>query len=164
MTADDDLARTSRMLEREKKARREAEVIAERTTRELYRTVERLEALIASIDAPVLLIKPQVIVMPVVGVLTRDRVLAMAMRLLHACREHRAYAVVIDVTGVPSIEPGALRPLLDVIQAARLVGARALVTGLAQDVAIAVTEEPVATQLETAGDLAAGIALVSGEP
>lgn len=153
----EDIVRLQRMLDREKKARREAEAIAERSTRELYRTVEQLRTLVESISAPALVVKPGLLVFPIVRVLTGERMQVMTSRALHACREHRARAIVIDMTGVPSIEQRAQRLVLQLVQALGLLGARTIVTGLSGEVATALASDHLVQKLEIAGDVAAGI-------
>lgn len=157
----DDVEVWRRQAERERKARLEAEAIAERTTRELYETIETLRALNESLAAPVLFVQSRVLLVPLVGTIDRQRIQRFAKRMLHACREQRARALVIDLTGVVSLEGATAGSLSEAVIAAHLLGVRVVLTGIAQQVAQAFSEVHLDNRLEFAGDLASGLALVS---
>ena len=78
--------------------------------------------------------------------------------MLRAIRANRAKAVVIDITGVPAVDSKIANHLLQTVDAARLMGARVIVTGLSPDVAQALVYIGVdLTRLKTVGDLQGGI-------
>jgi len=83
----------------------------------------------------------------------------MTDHLLQAIRRNRAKVVIIDVTGVPAVDTMVANHLLQATDAARLLGAAAIITGLSADVAQTVVRIGVdLTSLRTAGDLQGGVA------
>lgn len=159
MSDDDEVVRLRRQLERERAARKEAETIAERSTRELYDTIERLKTLNASLATPALVVRPRLLLAPLIGVVDRERVLHFNRRMLDACHEHRARTIVVDATAVPAIDRDATATLLDGFSALRLLGVRVIVSGIAADVATELVERELPGRFEVAGDLVAGLEL-----
>jgi rsbT co-antagonist protein RsbR len=157
MSPEEEISRLRLRLERERTARKEAEAIGERATRELYTTVEKLRALNESLSAPALVIQDGVVVMPVIGNMDKARAQKVSIALVHGCHQHRARALIIDVTGMSVIEPAAVPVLAEAARAASVLGARVIVTGIAPEVALALTDQGVGQTVETAGDLADGI-------
>jgi rsbT co-antagonist protein RsbR len=78
--------------------------------------------------------------------------------LLHAIRANRAKVVVMDVTGVVTIDSRVANHLLQTVTAARLMGAVVIVTGLSSDVAQALVALGIElSKLNTIGDLQGGL-------
>lgn len=76
-----------------------------------------------------------IIVMPLVGSINTVRAQDIMRSLLAGIRQHRARIVILDVTGVPIVDSGVASHLNKAIQAARLKGARTIVTGVSDAVA-----------------------------
>jgi rsbT co-antagonist protein RsbR len=55
--------------------------------------------------------------------------------LLGSIRTYRAKAVVIDITGVPVVDSRVANHLLQTVEAARLMGASVIVTGISPEIA-----------------------------
>jgi rsbT co-antagonist protein RsbR len=125
-----EIDRLRRRCQRERMARKEAELIAERATRELHDTVVRLVALTRSLSAPLLLVRRGVIVVPLIGILDLERAEQLSTDLLAGIRANRARAVVIDITGLSQVDEVSAGALVRCADAARLVGARVIVTGV----------------------------------
>lgn len=126
------------------------------------RTKERIIASqrvsIEELSTPVLVIAPRLLLVPLVGLLDTDRARLLTEQLLHAVREHRAKAVVIDITGVPAVDSKVANHIFQTVAAARLMGARSIVTGLTAEVAQALVVLGVnVDRLNTAGDLREGL-------
>jgi len=65
---------------------------------------------------------------------------------------------VVDITGVPAVDSKIANHLLQTVEAARLMGARVIVTGLSPEVAQALVTIGVdLNRLRTVGDLQGGI-------
>jgi rsbT co-antagonist protein RsbR len=78
--------------------------------------------------------------------------------LLRAIRSNRAKVVVMDVTGVSTIDSKVANHLMQTVQAARLMGASVIVTGLSSDVAQSLVALGIdLTTLNTVGDLQGGM-------
>jgi rsbT co-antagonist protein RsbR len=78
--------------------------------------------------------------------------------LLEGIQRHAAKAVLIDITGVPSIDASVAEQLLRAARAARLLGTRAALVGISPDVARTMVELGFdAAGVETYADLRAGM-------
>ena len=78
--------------------------------------------------------------------------------LLAAIRQSRAKAVVMDITGVATIDSKVANHLLQTVSAARLMGAAVVVTGLSGDVAQSLVALGIDLgKLRTMGDLQGGL-------
>ncbi|MCP4543822.1 MAG: STAS domain-containing protein [Chloroflexi bacterium] len=76
-----------------------------------------------------------IMVMPLVGSIDSTRARDITRALLAGIRQHRAKVVILDITGVPLVDSGVASNLNKTIQAARLKGARTIVTGISEAVA-----------------------------
>jgi anti-anti-sigma regulatory factor len=107
---------------------------------------------------PVLPVAERVIVVPVVGALDVERSSQLLRQLLSGISAHRAKAVILDVTGLSTIDQRAADYLVKAIMAARLKGAHTIVSGVSPQTSEALTDIVVAwTDIVTVGDLKTGI-------
>jgi rsbT co-antagonist protein RsbR len=90
---------------------------------------------IRELSVPVLQIRDQMLVLPVVGLIDSARARHLIESLLMAIRDHRAKGVVIDVTGVPIVDTQVANHLLQASKAAQLMGATVVITGISADMA-----------------------------
>jgi anti-anti-sigma regulatory factor len=103
---------------------------------------------------PVLPIAERVIVVPVAGALDRERSNRLMRCVLAGIRDHRAKAVIIDVTGLGEIDTQAADYLAKTVLAARLKGARTVVSGVSENASSALTDIEVDWRgITTVGDL-----------
>jgi len=73
-------------------------------------------------------------------------------------RTNRAAVVVIDVTGVPSVDTKVANHLVQTVEAARLMGAVSIVSGIAPDIAQTMVRLGIdLRRIRTVGDLQSGI-------
>jgi rsbT co-antagonist protein RsbR len=118
---------------------------------------QQLEA-IRELSAPVLQLRQGVLVQPVIGMIDTQRARQITEALLRAIRANRARVVVMDITGVPAVDSKVANHLLQTVQAARLMGAAVIVTGLSAEVAqTLVTIGVDLSKLNTLSDLQSGI-------
>jgi anti-anti-sigma regulatory factor len=102
--------------------------------------------------------KGAIITMPLVGSVDTLRARDTMRSLLAGIREHRASVVILDITGVPVVDSGVAGHLNKTIQAARLKGARVIVTGISDAVAEAIVALGIDWQnIETLQDLQTGL-------
>jgi rsbT co-antagonist protein RsbR len=125
---------------------------------ERERLIGRQSEAIRELSTPVLQIRDRLLLLPLIGVIDTHRAQAITENLLRAIRETRARMVVIDVTGVATIDSKVANHLVQTVTAARLMGAHAIVTGVSADVA----QSMVALGIElspfrTVGDLQGGL-------
>ncbi len=73
--------------------------------------------------------------MPLIGSIDSMRAKDITRSLLAGVSQHRSKVVILEVTGVPLVDTGVASHLNKTIQAARLKGARTIVTGISDAVA-----------------------------
>lgn len=113
---------------------------------------------IREISTPVLQIRDKVLILPVVGLVDTHRARLLTEALLGAIRTKRAKAVVMDITGVPLVDSKVAKHIAQTCEAARLMGATVLITGISQEIAqTLVTIGAELSGVRTLGDLQSGI-------
>lgn len=85
---------------------------------------------IRELSVPVLQVRNHLLILPVVGMIDSTRARQLIENMLAAIRDHRAKGVVIDVTGVPVVDTAVANHLMQASEAARLMGAMVVVTGI----------------------------------
>jgi rsbT co-antagonist protein RsbR len=124
--------------------------------------IARQREAILELSTPVLEIADRLLLVPVIGVIDSERATQLADHLLVAIRNTRAKLVVIDVTGVPTMDTSVANRLMQASSAARLMGARAIIAGVSSHSAQALAALGVdATALEIAGDVRSALANAS---
>jgi rsbT co-antagonist protein RsbR len=99
-----------------------------------------------------------IIVMPLVGSIDTARSRDIMRALLGGISEYRARVAILDITGVPVVDSGVADHLNHTIQAARLKGAHAIVTGISDSVAETIVDLGIDwSQVETLADLQSGL-------
>jgi len=121
-------------------------------------TIVEQQAAIRELSTPVLTLMDGLLLLPVVGVIDSHRARQMTDQLLHGIHRHRAKVVVIDVTGVAAVDSMVANHLLQAVDAAALLGATAIVTGVSAAVAQTVVKIGVdLSRLRTVSDLQGGL-------
>jgi rsbT co-antagonist protein RsbR len=96
--------------------------------------------------------------MPLVGSVDSMRARDITRTLLAGIQTHRAKVVIMDITGVPLVDSGVASYLNKTIQAARLKGARTIVTGVSDAVAETIVDLGLDwSGIETLADLQTGL-------
>jgi rsbT co-antagonist protein RsbR len=125
---------------------------------ERERTIGRQSEAIRELSTPVLQIRDRLLLLPLIGVVDTHRAQMITENLLHAIRDTRAKVVVIDVTGVATIDSKVANHLLQTVTAARLMGTRAIVSGVSADVAQSMVALGIElSPFKTVGDLQGGV-------
>lgn len=125
---------------------------------ERERVIRMQSEAIKELSTPVLQLRHRMLLMPIIGIVDTHRALLIMESVLGEIRARRARVVVMDVTGVSSIDSGVANHLLRTISAAKLMGAIVIVTGISSDVATALVTLGIALdQIQTVGDLQSGI-------
>jgi len=120
--------------------------------------LRRQQEAIRELSTPVLQIRDRLLLLPIVGVIDSQRARLITEGVLRAIRDSRARVVVVDVTGVATIDSRVANHLLQTVAAARLMGATVIVTGLSAEVAQSLVGLGIdLTTLNTVGDLQGGI-------
>jgi len=97
--------------------------------------IEGQQAALAELSTPLIPISDQVMVMPLIGSIDSGRAGQLVERLLEGVVGSHASTAIIDITGVPVVDTQVAQTLLRAAQAARLVGARVVLTGIRPEVA-----------------------------
>jgi rsbT co-antagonist protein RsbR len=121
-------------------------------------TINRQQESIRELSTPVLEIREQLLMLPIIGTIDTHRARLLTEGLLHAIRSKRGRVVVMDVTGVGAVDTKVANHLLHTVAASKLMGAHVIITGLSADVAQTLVNLGVdLTRLNTIGDLRSGI-------
>jgi rsbT co-antagonist protein RsbR len=104
------------------------------------RIIDAQDEALRELGAPIIPLADQTLAVPLVGILGRGRAEQVNEVLLRAVREHSAQMVLLDVTGVPSVDISAAQALLGAARAVGLLGARVVLTGVRPQVAQTLVE------------------------
>src|SRR5205807_3871483 len=125
---------------------------------ERERVIRQQQESIRELSTPVLQIRERLLLLPIIGVIDTQRARLITESLLRSIRANRAKVVVMDITGVATIDSKVANHLLQTVTAARLMGASVIVTGLSAEVAQSLVELGIDLgKLNTIGDLQGGI-------
>lgn len=125
---------------------------------ERERTIRQQNEAIRELSTPVLQVRERMLLLPIIGVIDTHRAQLITDGLLRAIRSNRARVVVMDVTGVATIDSKVANHLLQTVSAARLMGAHVIVTGLSSDVAQSLVALGIeVSRFNTVGDLQGGL-------
>ena len=91
--------------------------------------------IIAELSTPVIPIWERVLLVPIIGTLTSDRAVRMTDALLERASAGGADVVILDITGVQTIDTEAAGLLRNTVTAVRVLGARSIITGIRASVA-----------------------------
>jgi rsbT co-antagonist protein RsbR len=122
--------------------------------------IETQRQALQELSTPIIPVMDRIIIMPLIGSVDTLRAKDVTRALLSGIREHHAQVAILDITGVPIVDTGIANHLSKTIQAARLKGARAIVTGMSEAVAETVVDLGVDwSGIETLADLQTGLRL-----
>jgi rsbT co-antagonist protein RsbR len=125
---------------------------------ERQRIIGRQSEAIRELSTPVLQVRDRMLLLPLIGVIDTHRAKLVTENLLRAVRDARARVVVIDVTGVATIDSKVANHLVQTVTASRLMGAQTIVTGVTAEVAQSMVALGIEmTPFKTVGDLQGGI-------
>ena len=122
------------------------------------RIIREQQEAIRELSTPVLQVRERLLILPIIGVLDAARARQLTEQLLAAIRDNRARVVVIDVTGVATIDLTVANHLVQAVEASRLMGASAILTGLSSGIAQTLVDLGVDLgTMQTVGDLQGGL-------
>jgi rsbT co-antagonist protein RsbR len=125
---------------------------------ERERIIRQQQEAIRELSTPVLPVRERLLILPIIGVIDPQRARQLTEQLLHGIRTNRAKVVVMDITGVPVMDANVANHLVQTVEAARLLGATVIVTGLSPEIAqTLVTIGVDLAKMTTVGDLQGGI-------
>lgn len=122
--------------------------------------IEIQRATLSELSTPIIPLADGVIAMPLVGAIDSDRARQIMQALLDGLSTSRAHTAILDITGVRAVDSYVAAALLQSARAARLLGARVIITGIRPEVAQALVQLGTDwTGIETLATLQAGVAL-----
>ncbi len=139
-------------------ANRIANTVAINFVQERERVIRQQQEAIRELSTPVLQVRERLLILPIIGVLDSQRARQLTEQLLRGIRANRAKVVVIDITGVPTIDSTVANHLVQTVEASRLMGASVIITGLSSEIAqTLVTIGVDLSKVNAVGDLQGGI-------
>ena len=125
---------------------------------ERQRIIGRQSEAIRELSTPVLQVRERLLLLPLIGVIDTHRAKLITENLLKAVRDARAKVVVMDVTGVATIDSKVANHLIQTVSATKLMGATTIVTGVTAEVAQSMVALGIEmTPFKTVGDLQGGL-------
>jgi len=127
-------------------------------TYERARIVGQQQQEIRALSTPVLRLRPQLLLLPLIGIVNAERARQVTVQLLNAIPEHRAKVAVVDITGAASVDAVAANELVKVISKARMMGTDIIITGVSAEMALRLVELGLDIKsIRAVGDLQGGI-------
>jgi rsbT co-antagonist protein RsbR len=154
-----DVALLHRVLDAyEPASNRIATTVAGSFVQERERIIRAQQEAIRELSTPVLQVRDRLLILPIVGMIDPQRARQLTEQLLRGIRANRAKVVVVDITGVPSVDGAVANHLAQTVDASRLMGAEVIVTGLSAEIAqTLVTIGIDLSKLRAIGDLQGGL-------
>ncbi len=113
-----------------------------------------------TLSTPVLQIRDQILVLPLIGTIDSARAAQIVEQLLNSIVDTQASVVIIDITGVPIIDTAVANHLIKTIQAAKMLGADTIITGISPaNAQTLVTLGVDLSMMTTRGSLRSGVKL-----
>jgi rsbT co-antagonist protein RsbR len=155
----DDLDLLNRILDAyEPAANRIAVTVGVSFVEERERVIQDQQEAMRELSTPVLLLRDRLLILPIIGVLDSARARQLTEQLLTAIRDNRAAVVVIDITGVATVDETVANHLVQTVEASRLMGASTILTGLSSEIAQTLVDLGVDLgMMKTVGDLQGGL-------
>lgn len=126
---------------------------------------QQLNQTIAQLSVPIIPVRDDVLVVPLVGTIDAERVQVLLDAVLRNVERARARQVFLDVTGVAVIDTQVAGMLFHVATAVRLLGAETVLVGIRPEVAqTLVSLGADLSQMRTAASLQAGLEALNNQP
>ena len=121
-------------------------------------TADEYRLAIRRLSTPVVKVWDEILLLPVIGIVDSERSQQMMEQILNRIVEEQARVVIIDVTGVPTLDTAVADHLIKTTKAASLLGARTLLVGISPEVAQTVVKLGVSlADMDAHADLRRGL-------
>jgi rsbT co-antagonist protein RsbR len=139
-------------------ANRIAVVVGVSFVEERERVISEQQQALRELSTPVLQFRERLLILPIIGALDSSRARQLTEQLLGAIQEKRARVVVIDITGVATVDRSVANHLVQTVEASRLMGASTILTGISSEIAQTLVDLGVDLgMMRTVGDLQGGL-------
>ncbi|MFC1706875.1 ABC transporter substrate-binding protein [Planctomycetota bacterium] len=140
---------------RERTASLTREIAERKKAEELVR--EQSQAIL-ELSTPAIQVWDNILVQPLIGAIDTERARQLVEHLLRAIADRQAEVVIIDITGVPVVDTMVAASLMSTVQAARMLGAECVVTGVNPSIAQTLVRSGVSLgDVKTKGSLQGGL-------
>ncbi len=141
-------------------ANRILNIVALSFVEERERVIKEQQQAMLTLSTPVLQIRDQILVLPLIGTIDSARAAQIVEQLLNSIVDTQASVVIIDITGVPIIDTAVANHLIKTIQAAKMLGADTIITGISPaNAQTLVTLGVDLSMMTTRGSLRSGVKL-----
>lgn len=97
--------------------------------------INRQQQDILEVSTPVIQIWPGVVALPIIGTLDSERSQIMMERLLQTLSSTGCTVAILDISGVPAVDTMVAQHLIKTIQAAKIMGAQCIISGIRPEIA-----------------------------
>jgi rsbT co-antagonist protein RsbR len=141
-------------------ANRILNIVALSFVEEQGRVIKEQQQAMLALSTPVLQIRDQILVLPLIGTIDSARAAQIVEQLLNSIVDTQASVVILDITGVPVIDTAVANHLIKTIQAAKMLGADTIITGISPaNAQTLVTLGVDLSMMTTRGSLRSGVKL-----
>lgn len=126
--SNNDILVLSRDVTKQKRAERERQAMQEQI-------IQAQQAALRELSTPLMPIADGVVAMPIIGAIDTMRAQQIMEALLQGIAEHSADIAILDITGVKVVDTQVAGALIRAAQAARMLGARVVLTGISPEIA-----------------------------
>lgn len=102
--------------------------------------IRHLQEEVLKLSTPVIELWDGVIAMPLIGAMDAGRARIAMHRMLEAIERTRAAFVIVDITGVPTVDAEVASHIMRTASGARLMGSETILTGVGPDIARVICE------------------------
>lgn len=95
-----------------------------------HKMLQQQQEMLRLMSTPVIHVWPGVLALPIIGEVSSERAAQMTESVLAKVVQARASHLILDLTGMTSVESGTTRSLLQLAESVQLLGARCLLTGV----------------------------------
>ena len=115
------------------------------------------QAMVLEFSNPMIMVWDSVIAFPLQGILDTPRMAKFTTDMLNAIPKYQARVVIIDLTAIPTMDTATCNRLIQAIEAVRLMGSEAIITGISPSVASIIVKLGVDLKAATLRELREGM-------
>ena len=97
--------------------------------------IEKQSRALLELSTPTIQLWESILVLPILGVLDSRRAQDMTDVMLHKIQETNALTIIIDITGVPTVDSSVANHLIKITKATKLMGCECILSGIGPEIA-----------------------------